>query len=394
VSVALELWRALEARHNLRGPDGRFIKAGGGGSDRPSLADVIRGTAAGGPKRQRDNKGGMTIADAVRNAAQMSDTTGRPTQVPAKPRRGRQVSAAVPARLTTRAQNPEAPILQQVDEYHLKWRGGPPEGWSQADLDERSRVLDDYMNEVGDASPWNLRSANPSSAVRGHLDEVMATSPLTEDVVVWRGLAEPRLLFGDRLDQPDMTGASVTDPSFASTSTSRAAAGEYATQTVADGGGVVVEMHVPAGVGAVNLGGDQNEVLLDRDLRWTVTSDSGPGRSPRNVAVRVDRSDGGMSVADAELAASRPAPAKRTPSSRRKPVDAAAITAQLDAATSLDGARGHLAGLTVPQLRQVAEHTGVALGSGDTKARALDRIVNSVVGRRLDSAAIDRMTRR
>lgn len=81
-SVALNLWRALEARHNLRGPDGRFISAGGGGgsSGRPSLADAVRGTAAGGPKRQRDGKGGMSVADAVRAAARDSDSTGRPTQ--------------------------------------------------------------------------------------------------------------------------------------------------------------------------------------------------------------------------------------------------------------------------------------------------------------------------
>lgn len=97
MSVALELWRALEAWDSkakrwridkgLPGA-GRFMPSPGGGSpgdghsDRPSLADAVRGTAALGPKRQRHERGGMSVADAVRAAARQSDTTGRPTARP------------------------------------------------------------------------------------------------------------------------------------------------------------------------------------------------------------------------------------------------------------------------------------------------------------------------
>ncbi|MET7420955.1 hypothetical protein [Dactylosporangium sp. NPDC005555] len=50
--------------------------------------------------------------------------------------------------------------------------------------------------------------------------------------------------------------------------------------------------------------------------------------------------------------------------------------------------------LTVPQLRELAKVLGVALPSKATKESVTNRIVDSVVGRRLDSAAIDRMVTR
>lgn len=51
--------RAWNAADHPRGPTGRFIKGGGGSSastSRPSLAEAVRGTAAGGPKRQRADR--------------------------------------------------------------------------------------------------------------------------------------------------------------------------------------------------------------------------------------------------------------------------------------------------------------------------------------------------
>ena len=83
MSIALYLWRVLEAwdpdRHP-RGPGGRFIKALGGAPSHGSLADAVHGTASLGPKRQRrGGSGGVTVADAVRDAARLSDSTGRPT---------------------------------------------------------------------------------------------------------------------------------------------------------------------------------------------------------------------------------------------------------------------------------------------------------------------------
>jgi hypothetical protein len=48
--------------------------------------------------------------------------------------------------------------------------------------------------------------------------------------------------------------------------------------------------------------------------------------------------------------------------------------------------------LTAAQLRELAKVLGVALPVRSTKPDITTRIVDSVVGRRLDSAAIDRMT--
>jgi hypothetical protein len=219
-SVALDLWRALEARHNLRGPDGRFVSAGG--SSRPSLADVVRGTAAGGPKRRRADEGGMSVADAVRAAARQSDSTGRPTQ--------------------------RTPAEHRAEGAH---------------------------------------------AVADEVDRALAEAGVPDDI---RQQVAARA------------------------------------RAVADG--------------------------------------NGPRKRER----------------------AKPA-AKRAPA-RMDADRLAGIAGQLDAAASRDEARQHLAGLTAAQLRQLADAAQVAVGAGDTKARLQDRLVDSIVGRRLDAAAIDRMTRR
>jgi hypothetical protein len=210
---------ATEARHNLHGPDGRFIKAGSS-SGRPSLADVVRGTAALGPKRQR--RDGDTVADAVRAAARRSDTTGRPTQ--------------------------------------------------RTPSEHRAEGAREVADEV---------------------DKALAEAGVSDEV---RQLVAARA------------------------------------RAVADGHGKKQTSATPP--------------------------------KAKRVPARMD--------AD-------------------RLVD---VESRLASAGSTDDARQHLAGMTASQLRQIAEHTGVALGSGDTKARAIERIVNSVVGRRLDSDAITRMTNR
>jgi hypothetical protein len=68
------------------------------------------------------------------------------------------------------------------------------------------------------------------------------------------------------------------------------------------------------------------------------------------------------------------------------------IGALLAAATSRDEARSHLNGLTTAQLRQLAAANGAVVGSNYTKARLVDELVNWTAGRRLDSAAIHRMS--
>lgn len=50
--------------------------------------------------------------------------------------------------------------------------------------------------------------------------------------------------------------------------------------------------------------------------------------------------------------------------------------------------------LTVPQLRELAKVLGVALPSKSAKDAIITKIVDSVVGRRLDSAAIGRLASR
>lgn len=71
---------------------------------------------------------------------------------------------------------------------------------------------------------------------------------------------------------------------------------------------------------------------------------------------------------------------------------AAEIGAALSSATTRDQGRAALNGLTASQLREVAAANGVTVGSSYSKAKIRDAILQQLVGRRLDSAAIHQMT--
>lgn len=69
--------RIWSAAAHPRGPNGRFIKGGGGNSastSRPSLAEAVRGTAAGGPKRQRADR----LASPANSSAPTPRSSPRP----------------------------------------------------------------------------------------------------------------------------------------------------------------------------------------------------------------------------------------------------------------------------------------------------------------------------
>lgn len=327
---ALELWRALEARHNLRGPDGRFIPGpgGGGGSDRPSLADVIRGTAALGPKRQRVDKG-MSVADAVRSAARRSDSTGRPTQRTPEQHRAEGAHA----------------VADEVDRALAD--AGVPE--------DVRRMVAQRARDAADAQGPPKRK--PTRAAAASSPAAPTTNPAHETAVrdavarlsggrdEWVGLADLRAELGSMSRDEQDT--------------------------------VLRQLAITPGVQVEEETNQKGLRPVDRDAAVHIG-----GRDQHVIKI-----------------GPAPAPAPDRPRAPRAPrtfdrAAAATVASKLETASSMDDGHAALAGLTVPQLRQVAEMLGVATGSGDTKARARDRIVDSVVGRRLDSAAIDRMTRR
>lgn len=525
---ALSLWRALEAwdpkakRYRIdKGLPGagRFMPGPGGGTSRPSLADVIRGTAAGGPKRQRADRGGMSIADAVRAAAQLSDTTGRPTRpsdddrrqlaamvgtatnrkvngagrldvyesVPEgmlrhlSPRDRRAILADLhdiprirPERDGARAQamlsrfahvandgdeaggralldsmseklllriatdaGIDAPHMLPLDALKVsiltdpegmrlaksvpsaeigptaaavqlltpvRWEYGTQRITGRVPRGQRAAIeeaLTEYATHAGVPGAEVDRRAEPpvNRALRSSsqlderyqrhvaaLDTVLDVSRLPEPVTVYRGITSHAFLGGGG---SSLVGRTWSDPAYVSSTSNEVGAEVYAGSP---GRGFAMRINLPAGFPAVAIlddeGGedDEGEVLLPRGMTFRVTADNGIADGVHWVDVTVD--------------APEPAPAPAPRSSARRPVktlsagDLDGTAAALDAAASRDAAYRELGGMTMPQLRQIAERMGVALASKDIKQRALDRIVDSVVGRRLDSAAIDRMTRR
>lgn len=164
-------------------------------------------------------------------------------------------------------------VLLRQERIDLEWRGGPPAGWSTARARGHARTLSDYTAEEGAAAPAAIRAGGAASRrAADRIADVLATSTTNADMVVWRGLDNPRRLFGSLLDRP-LVGAEVRDPSFMSVSGSRSVAERYA-----GADGLLMRVRVPRGTRAVTVDNpDDVEVLLDRGLRLRVVGDSGPG---------------------------------------------------------------------------------------------------------------------
>jgi hypothetical protein len=107
------------------------------------------------------------------------------------------------------------------------------------------------------------------------IDQAMAAAPLDEPATVWRGIRE----VADKLDvdlNRDLTGTEWTEKSFSSTSVDPNVASIFTSEDV------LLRLHVPVGVGAVQLDSRpttrehtrEAEVLLERGLRMRVVGES------------------------------------------------------------------------------------------------------------------------
>jgi hypothetical protein len=231
------------------------------------------------PERERLDLGNRADASVPAPARKALDATPPPPDPappvrlpdpPSDPATGKAALDAAPARMKFRIRNPEASVLQQEEIGELEWSGGRPSGISQADADKLSELMHNYMQEIGDVAPWDLREGNDTA--RKLIDKLMATSVLTKPIQVWRGLNRPRLLFGDRLDG-DLTGAEVTEAAVQSTSPVRAVAARYAAGQPGQDPGLLLRLVTRRGVKAVALGHDEREILLQRGLRLVVVAD-------------------------------------------------------------------------------------------------------------------------
>ena len=118
------------------------------------------------------------------------------------------------------------------------------------------------------------------------LDETMAGSALTKDVVTYRGLTSARTMFGDRVDG-DLTGVQWREDAYMSTTADDKTARTFAT---GDSSAVPMMMTItiPAGTPAVSIAGPESELLVGRGQNLRVVKDSGlDSRGYRQVEVEV-----------------------------------------------------------------------------------------------------------
>lgn len=192
------------------------------------------------------------------------------------------------------ARLPDRIPMQNDTDAQLTFDGDP--GWSAKVLQGTSRAVRLYRNSTyrringylrgDDGDDYiDVRDAIDGTASREHIlydhvvliDQAMEESPLSRPVQVWRGIHDGQTTFGDAWDPADMVGVEWDELGFPSTTADPQVGRTF-------GGDVVMRLHVPAGVGAIQLDGWRDadrpnaeaELLLQRNLRMRVVGDT-PG---------------------------------------------------------------------------------------------------------------------
>lgn len=124
------------------------------------------------------------------------------------------------------------------------------------------------------------------------VDAAMKSSKLTDDVVVYRGIANPRDTFGNAWEsmQESATGYSFTDNGYASTTVSEGVARQFA----GNGAGIRMNILVPRGTSAVGITqpagtplAGERELLLNRGLTYRILNDYEDASGVRTFDVEV-----------------------------------------------------------------------------------------------------------
>jgi hypothetical protein len=281
------------------------------------------------------------------------------------------------------AESKQNPLKRELG-ARLDFKSG--NNWPEAKRNRIAQTLNDYMAEEGSASPWRLRTPGPEEqAFIRDIDEAMDQSPLGQDLDLWRGIQDASAIFTPEQLKGSLKGTSFNDKGFASTSPDRAVSERFAESGPRDG--VLARLHVPKGTKGIHLADeDQDEVLLERGLKFDITGDTGPGSKPRILDVSVSKApDDAPETPKAVRQASGKAPT--LPGTPERYAD---IGGRLKAAQSREEANQILADekLTVPQLKVLADSLNIAVRGN--KAAILADLVHWTTGRRLDSAAVSR----
>ena len=166
-----------------------------------------------------------------------------------------------------------------------------PKGMSRTEVEDAETSLRIYQGASSGDIQAHLRGTGTArglgySRQASDIQTTMDHSRLQEDIVVYRGIRHPETTFtgmGGRYGD-DMTGVTLTEKGFLSTSTKRKVAVDFADQP--GGGGVLMEIRMPAGTGAVRLQGvGESEVLGQSGLQLTVVEDRGFVDGQRHLVV-------------------------------------------------------------------------------------------------------------
>lgn len=128
---------------------------------------------------------------------------------------------------------------------------------------------------------------------RQPLEDMMAESPLENDIVVTRGIRDPKTIFGSSWKTDgDNSGLRWRDPAFVSTTTSDSVSKFFSKNVSDKDEPVVMNILAPAGTEALKMdlgiAFGQKEVLLNRNLVFQIVNDHGKdGKGVRHIDVEV-----------------------------------------------------------------------------------------------------------
>lgn len=135
---------------------------------------------------------------------------------------------------------------------------------------------DDAIPDTHPTKPGTYSGKRAKDGITG-IDAAMKASPLENDVVVYRGIADPTKTFGSAWrSDGDNSGLRFVDNSYASTTVSKTVAGTFAGY----GAGVKMNILVPKGTRAIGIEqsrgsglSHEQEMLLDRKLTYNIVRD-------------------------------------------------------------------------------------------------------------------------
>lgn len=261
-----------------------------GAMDDTALSASLERVEAVSPDRIRElarEKGLPELADRL--IARREDLLGRRTPTPSpdsRPDESRPSGAALT----------EGEALDSVP-VRLNGRDveGAPAGWSEQERQQSAKAAWDYKREGLDRRVNEFLRGNRAGGpdvdetIEG-LDRMMDASVLPEDVVAYRGVRSPQLIFGSAWNNTNVTGMEWDEAAYASTSVDPKVAEDFA-----GFGGTIMRVTFRKGSKAVRMSDMRDpskvqtttereaEILGARGLRRRIVADHGFDASGRRI---------------------------------------------------------------------------------------------------------------